>query len=103
MLTRTFARTLLAALTLGATASAQTPPAATPVAVEPSIAFAGDGTAVALRSNGDVLTWGNNADNWVLGRATPGSNRVDHTPTAVMHNAKAIAAKPRSTTPRSRR
>lgn len=90
MLTRTIALPLLSALAIGVTASAQTPPAATPSTVEPSIAFAGSGTAVALRSNGDVLTWGDNAS-CLLGRATTVSNGADHRPTVVMHNAKKIA------------
>lgn len=97
MLTNTFVLALLAVVAIGATASAQTPVAVAPGVVEPSVAFAGSGTAVALRNNGDVLTWGNN-DSCLLGRALPGQPgkysgplRPDPNPVVVMHNAKAIA------------
>ncbi len=97
MLTRTFVLALLAVVAIGATASAQTPIAAAPGVVEPSIAFVGSGTAVALRNNGDVLTWGNN-DSCLLGRSLPGQPgkysgplRPDPNPVVVMHNAKDIA------------
>lgn len=90
MLMRTIVPALVAAVTIGATANAQTPPAAAPVAGEPNIAFVGAGTAVALRNNGDVLTWGYN-QSCLLGRATTIKQAPDPTPTVVMHNAKAIA------------
>ncbi len=96
LLTKTFVPALLAVVTLVAPASAQTPPAAGPMAVEPSIAFGSSwgsdaGThALALRSNGDVLTWGRNG-NCRLGRNTNTRNGgiAAHMPTVVMHNAKA--------------
>jgi alpha-tubulin suppressor-like RCC1 family protein len=99
MLTRPLAVTLVAALTVGAAAGAQTPPTATPAAVEPAIAFgtswgtAAGTHALALRSNGDVLTWGKN-ENCRLGRNTNTKNGgiAAHIPTVVMRNAKAIAA-----------
>ncbi len=79
----------LAAVALGVAARAQTPPATTPV--EPSIAFVGTRAAVALRNNGDVITWGVGDITCMLGRATPKFTVADHTPTVVMHNARAIA------------
>ena len=92
MLIRTISLALVAALAIGATASAQTPPAATPAAVEPNIAFVGTHAAVALRNNGDVITWGVGDNTCMLGRATPKFTVADHTPTVVMHNAREIAA-----------
>ena len=56
--------------------------------VEPAVAF-GTRHAVALRTNGDVLTWGENIY-CQLGRTTRGNQ--DGTPAIVMRNARAIAA-----------
>jgi alpha-tubulin suppressor-like RCC1 family protein len=56
--------------------------------VEPAVAF-GTRHAVALRTNGDVVTWGENIY-CQLGRTTRGNH--DGTPAIVMRNAKAIAA-----------
>ncbi len=64
--------------------------ATTPGAVEPSIAF-GLGTVVALRSNGDVLTWGDQSIKCLLGRKAA-LGKVDPNPGVVMHNVKEIAA-----------
>lgn len=61
------------------------PPAA---AQTPAIAF-GTRHAVALRNNGDVLTWGDNVG-CQLGRASRGN--YDANPALVMRNAKEIAA-----------
>ena len=96
---RTFALTLLAAfavIAIGATASAQTPPAAAPVAaggtIEPSIVFAGgDARTLALRNNGDVLTWGNQGGHCSHGRQAV-VFKTDPTPGVVMHSVKEIAA-----------
>src|SRR5215471_393889 len=57
-------------------------------AAEPQLAF-GTQHAVALRNNGDVLTWGDNVQ-CQLGR-TSTTNR-DAVPTVMMRNAKEIAA-----------
>ncbi len=59
-------------------------------AVEPSMAF-GSQTVVALRSNGDVLTWGNQSIKCLLGRQAA-LGQVDPNPGVVMHNVKEIAA-----------
>jgi alpha-tubulin suppressor-like RCC1 family protein len=99
MWTRTIALTALAMVAIVASANAQTPPAAAPAAVEPSIAFGSSWRssasthALALRSNGDVLTWGKDED-CRLGRNTNTRTTgiAAHIPTVVMHNAKAIAA-----------
>jgi hypothetical protein len=88
MLTKSIVLTLVAGFGLTAAASAQKQPVAVPT-VEPAIAFAGD-AAVALRNDGDVITWGSNAD-CVLGRATTDKLAPDQSPAVVMHNAKAIA------------
>jgi hypothetical protein len=63
------------------------PPDAAAQAVSPAIAF-GTRHAVALRSNGDVLTWGDNVS-CQLGRTAGNGSR---TPGIVMRNAVAIAA-----------
>lgn len=65
--------------------------AATGAAAEtptPSIAF-GTRHAVVLRSNGDVMTWGDNVG-CQLGRPSKGNNSA--TPTLVMRNGREIAA-----------
>lgn len=87
---KTFSLTLVAALAVATTASAQTSPV-TPASVEPSIAF-GSYAVVALRSNGDVLTWGLDDTTCMLGRATAQFTVADPTPTVIMHNVKEIAA-----------
>lgn len=62
--------------------------AANPAAAQqPTVQF-GSGFGVALRSNGDVLTWGNNVF-CQLGRPSPGNTAA--TPTLVMRNVKEIA------------
>lgn len=91
MLTRTLAATLLAAAT-GAVATAQPSPPGAPVAVEPAVAFVNTAAAVALRTNGDVVTWGVGQNECYLGRATSSFAAADHTPTVVMHHGKEIAA-----------
>lgn len=95
MRTRAIALTLLTASALGAAVAgiaAQTPAAAASSTVQPSIAFVGTAAAVALRTNGDVVTWGVGDTECVLGRQTSALTVADHTPTVVMHNAKEIAA-----------
>lgn len=74
---------LLASLT--GVAAAQT--------TSPTVAF-GNKHGVALRDNGDVLTWGDNVM-CQLGRATKGN--TGPTPTVVMRNAKEIAVGPMHT------
>ncbi len=63
-------------------------PAAAVGAPVPSVAF-GTRHAVALRSNGDVLTWGDNVG-CQLGRPSRGNSSA--TPTLVMRNGREIAA-----------
>jgi alpha-tubulin suppressor-like RCC1 family protein len=90
--------TLFAGFSLTAAAIAQAPPtgarAAAPTtsgaAIEPSIAFAFR-SVMALRSNGDLLTWGAQDENCALGRQVAlFKNYPD--PGVLMHNVKEIAA-----------
>ena len=64
------------------------PPHAFAQSTDAAIAF-GNRHAVALRTNGDVLTWGENVY-CQLGRASKGNS--GRTPALVMRNAKEIAA-----------
>ncbi len=80
---------LLVVVAISGTARAQTPSRAPSASVEPSIAF-GLETVMALRSNGDVLTWGNQFNKCLLGRKAA-LGKVDPNPGVVMHNVKEVA------------
>lgn len=90
MSARTCFLALLAAAILRVTAFAQ--PSAS-VVVEPKILFPGGAPrALALRNNGDLLTWGGNYQYCSLGRPTASLATPDPNPVVIMHNVKEIAA-----------